>query len=244
MQQQATGLPRERSQQPPPHAEGARALYERGYRNGWGNRPCADAPRCVCLPLPRGLPPLASSASAAAARAANSSHSRRRRRSSSNSGSSSGGSSSGSSLFVDDASCGSGHVASCWPVVVESSQVVLPIRVAARNRPAATRAALHDYVQGVGYILRGPPPKNGSRGAAAAWPPPLLANGSGGVRVLEPASSVKCVCAAPSNATTGFRERSLWAITTASRQRGDILSFKCRHAAELDGARDVQQPCV
>lgn len=30
-----------------------RALYDRGFRNGWGNRPCVDAPKCVCLPVPR-----------------------------------------------------------------------------------------------------------------------------------------------------------------------------------------------
>ena len=221
-------------------------LYRRGFRNGWGNRPCADTPRCVCLRVPRGHAwRHVGSHAGSHARQAGAQHGVRRAATrtsppamhnngtSGRSGHGRGahdGRPSTESQSESPVACRAGEVESCWPTMAES-RLVVPIRPAAFGAfTRATAIALASYTKGTGYILRGPPNATGP----GAWPPPLLADRNGKVRVLDLTDAVKCACPAPPNATIRYREDRLWPITTSGNRMGKILAFKCKRAARLE----------
>ena len=214
-------------------------LYQRAYRNGWGNQPGSGD--CLCLELPAVYED-------AAARS---------------SGISSGIVASRGNGIVAPCTNGS-YVASCWPVLAES-QLVVPIYnypIGRDGHNPVVRAGLAGYLKGGGVILRDAP-------TDVQWPPPLVlglpdqssaaartSNGtitSTGSRLIELTASVRCVCPVPPNGSLSWQQGqqgTLTPITTEARNRGELLFFKCRKGVELrpeeesDGAGDFQRPCV
>ena len=212
-------------------------LYDRGYRNGWGNRPNAEEP-CICLPFSYPCGGADSTGAGAGAGA--------------DAGAGDGG----------RTRCGQRHavqrrdqlswVQSCWPVVVESPLVV-PSNIYHGRQSPATVVALRQYPRETGRILRTPP------NATAPWPPPLHWNsersrGRGRERLsaqgvdgnqIELTDGVKCACPPPPRNRSvkdwpASLSSALWPITTKGGQLsssrgplGRVLFYKCKQGMKL-----------
>ena len=204
---EAVGIEGPRSQyrrEPRPWRLTRSQLYDRGSRNGWGNRPkhgpSAKPPYCLCLPSPVALPPLATVGQQA-----------RRRR-----------------------ACHRSNMSvSCWPHIAESPLVV-PIRNAPQGRDGRNptiKASLASYIKGIGYVMRAAPPNltmwPPQLLGQSSSKPPIRA------RMLEPTGLVKCVCAVPPNASIDWHKEHVHPITSRPTHKGVLLFFKCRRGEQL-----------
>jgi len=208
-------------------------LYQRAYRNGWGNQPGSGD--CLCLELPAVYEDVAARSS----------------------GISSGIVASRCIHGSYVASCWPVLAESQLVVPIYNH----PIGRDGHN--PVVRAGLAGYLKGGGVILRDapstdvqwPPPlvlglPDQSSAAARTSNGTITSTGS---RLIELTASVRCVCPVPPNGSLSRQQGqqgTLTPVTTEARNRGELLFFKCRKGVELrpeeesDGAGDFQRPCL